>query len=286
MPWTNYHSHSNYCDGHNNPREYLMKAIDLNMVSYGFSSHAPLPFDCEWSMNPHKSEKYTNEIRELTREFSGKLQIYLGLEVDYIPGVIGPQHDTIKKLGLDYTIGSIHFIDSFPNGKPWNIDNTGDLFYDGLIQLFNNRIKDAVTRYYKLTRRMIRESNPNVIGHLDKIKMHNQRFNFFDENEEWYQEQVIRTLEIIKAYDTIVEINTRGYYKSNDALSPSPWIIEIMNDMDIKIMLSSDAHRPDEITKGFEFATGIISKCGYQKIYSLINDKWKAFEFDNNGIKV
>ena len=44
---TNYHSHSLYCDGRAGMEDFVRFAISEGFTSYGFSSHAPLPFYAE-----------------------------------------------------------------------------------------------------------------------------------------------------------------------------------------------------------------------------------------------
>ena len=41
---TNYHSHSLYCDGRASMEDFVRFALSEGFTSYGFSSHAPLPF--------------------------------------------------------------------------------------------------------------------------------------------------------------------------------------------------------------------------------------------------
>ena len=43
---TNYHSHSLYCDGRAGMEDFVRFALSEGFTSYGFSSHAPLPFSC------------------------------------------------------------------------------------------------------------------------------------------------------------------------------------------------------------------------------------------------
>lgn len=48
---TNYHSHSLYCDGRANMEDFIRFALSEGFTSYGFSSHAPLPFSTAWTMS-------------------------------------------------------------------------------------------------------------------------------------------------------------------------------------------------------------------------------------------
>jgi histidinol-phosphatase (PHP family) len=51
------------------------------------------------------------------------------MEVDYIPGSIGPKSKAILDAKLDYTVGSVHFVDSFPDGRGWEIDGSHQVFW-------------------------------------------------------------------------------------------------------------------------------------------------------------
>ena len=42
---TNYHSHSEFCDGKGKLEDYVKSAISKGFDVFGFSGHAPLPFE-------------------------------------------------------------------------------------------------------------------------------------------------------------------------------------------------------------------------------------------------
>ena len=177
MFWTNFHSHTHFCDGTEAPEVYLRKADNFNLAAYGFSSHAPTPYPgCKWAMKKEKLPKYLADINNL--KGSTAVQVYTSLEIDYVPGIMGPNSDWVKASGLDYTLGSVHFVDFFENGDPWEIDGTHTAFKKGLEDIFKGDVRKAITRYYQLIRQMVREDCPDLIGHLDKIKMQNSRANF------------------------------------------------------------------------------------------------------------
>src|SRR5688572_6616337 len=100
--WANYHTHSNYCDGKGELAEYVTAAREKNIISLGFSSHAPVPFDCKWCMPKARLDGYLEEIEGLKKS-NRDIEIYKGLEIDFIPGVVSP--NDFDQL-LDFTIGS------------------------------------------------------------------------------------------------------------------------------------------------------------------------------------
>jgi len=279
--WSNFHMHSNYCDGKGELIEYVRAAKTLGMESIGFSSHAPLPFACTWCMKAENFRNYQQSIETIKASVPG-IEIYKGLEVDFIPGVIAPDQFEGQ---LDYTIGSIHFVDSFPNGTHWEIDGLHTLFLDGLENIFHGDIQAAVSRYFDLTREMIREACPTILGHMDKIKIQNVGGKFFSEDDDWYRDEIEKTLTIISGNNVIVEVNTRGVYQNKSKTTyPSPWILDLIHKRNIPITLNSDAHHPSDIINQFPETVSMLSDIGFKYLTVLHEQTWKPFSFNSHGI--
>ncbi len=273
---SNYHCHSSYCDGKKRPGKYAQIAFDGGMKTIGFSSHAPLPFKAEWAMKKKDLETYFRDIEDLKSNYAGKMEIYAGLEVDYIPRISSPQSRFIRSLPLDYTIGSVHFVDKFRDGAHFEIDGSTTVFQRGLGEIFHGDIRLLIKRYYSLIRKMLERAPPDILGHIDKIKIHNRDKRFFDEKAAWYQEEVLHTLEVLSATPTILEVNTRGFYKNKTSdLYPSQWILQQAAEMGIPVTIDSDAHHPNELSLGFEQALEAIKKAGFDTFWVLSNFYWK-----------
>jgi len=160
--WLNFHTHSNFCDGKSTLEETVAKAKSLKMKGLGFSSHAPLPFACSWSMKPERLNEYLNKIITL-KNSQTDLQVYSGLEVDYVPKIAGPEKFSSE---LDYTIGSVHFVESFNDGKGWEIDGPHSFFLEGLEKIFSNNIKDVI--FSKLVSSSISISTSELLSSSEK----------------------------------------------------------------------------------------------------------------------
>jgi len=286
MTWNNYHSHTNFCDGTDLPEVYVKQALALGMGVYGFSSHAPIPFyECKWAMNIEALEEYTLEIARLKQKYEGRIEVLLGLEVDYVPDRMGPTAHFLQTAGLDYSIGSIHFVDGLGNGKGLEIDGPLDVFKKGLYEIFGGDVRKAVSRYFELTRMMLDEDCPDIVGHLDKIKMQNSREHFFSETEQWYRDELRATLEAIADSGAIIEVNTRGLYKKRSAeLYPGVWALEQALELDIPIMLNSDAHHPSEIVAEFPAAAKVLNGIGYDSAMVLANGEWQEAGLSPEGL--
>lgn len=286
MPWTNYHSHCHYCDGKYAPLTYVESAIEKGLLAYGFSSHAPVPFDCTWTMRQENASNYVEEIRQLQKTFQPDIQLYCGLEVDYIPRITGPKSLPILELGLDYTIGSVHFVDTFPDGKGWEIDGSHAVFLDGLQQIFQGNIEQAIKRYFQLTRQMIEQECPDIVGHVDKIKIQDEAGALFSQQAGWYQQELEQTLRLIADVGVMVEVNTRGIYKKKtNETYPSQWALTRMHALGIPVTINSDAHHPDEIISHFESTAELLLSVGYKKIQVLLDGSWQPLDFDTKGLK-
>ncbi|MBC8183914.1 histidinol-phosphatase HisJ [candidate division KSB1 bacterium] len=285
MNWTNFHTHSFHCHGEDGLEEYVRKAIDKKMFAIGFSGHAPVPFVSEWNMKQARLDEYLKEISALQNKYRNDIKIYSGLEVDFIPYVIGPNN--FHKQHLDIIIGSVHYVGQFENGENCVIDYTKEEFEKGLETIFNNDIKKLVGTYYGNVVSMIKNDPPDVIGHLDKIKKFNHHNRYFSEKDNWYQNIVTEVLKVISKTSCIVEINTRGYYEGTTGeFYPSRWILEKCLKYNIPITISSDAHKADDIDNSFEKAASLLLKIGYKHVHIFNEGKWCDVGLRENGFGI
>jgi histidinol-phosphatase (PHP family) len=275
MNWFNFHTHSCYCDGSAEPYLYVENAIEFGFSSLGFSGHSPLPFVNEWSIKAEKLNEYSSEIRELKSKHKDKIAVYLGLEMDYIPGISENFQQMRNQQQLEYIIGSVHLVRNPDKNELWFIDGPEKGYMDGIENIFENDPKKAVEAYYQQIAEMVRYEKPDIIGHFDKVKMHNKD-RFFLETDTWYQTIIKETLKQVAASGCILEVNTRGIYsKKTNTLFPDIPVLELCYSLKIPLTLSSDAHKPDELMNHFSEAIDIIKSIEYKKLYVITNGGWK-----------
>lgn len=274
----NYHTHSCYCDGKETPKQYVEMAIAKGFTHIGFSGHAPVPFENTFAISADKYSEYCSQIQQLKNRYSHKIKISLGLEIDYIPGIIDNFKPLIDEGNLDYCIGSVHLVNKNKGSDLWFIDGSRQELYDqGLQRVFGGDIKQAVTAFFAQTNEMITTQKPTIVGHLNKVVMHNKE-RYFNTSDRWYMALVEETLELAKENNCICEINTRGIYKGryNDYY-PSKEIIKIMNEKNIPAVVSTDAHHPDDLDK-FEGIYEYLKQINYKNILYLDSDGiWKDY---------
>jgi len=269
-----YHTHNNYCDGKNTIEEMVQNAVYQDISHIGVSSHAPLKIFNKWSISYQQLENYSNEIDKIKHNYSNKIKVFKSLEIDYIPNLTYTFNHFNELMKLDYTIGSIHLVLNKSNNKLWFIDGNKEECQNNFKSIFSSNIKNAITSYYSQIREMVRTQKPNIIGHLDKVVM-NTAGDFFNEAEDWYQEEIKKTLAVIKENNAIIEINTRGLYKNKWHTSfPSPNILKMSNKLNIPIVISSDAHSITELYGAYNLAKEIALKAGYKHQMMFDNNKW------------
>jgi len=272
---TNYHTHTRFSDGKGEPEAFVQQAVKLGFDALGFSEHSPLPFDNTFALKAPELDEYVSTILSLGKAYTSEIKVFLSMEFDFIPGHSEDFSELKTKCGLDYTIGSVHLVVS-PGGGLWFIDGpVPEIYDDGLAYLFGGDIRKAVTAYYRQTNQMIESQNPDIIGHMDKIKMHN-RERFFKEDESWYRSLIGETLDIIAQKGTIVEVNTRGIYKKrSETTYPGIEILKQMKSRGIPVTVSSDAHQAQELNGAFEIAQNLLREAGINETVFFTGKNWE-----------
>jgi histidinol-phosphatase (PHP family) len=274
MDYFSYHTHTQYCDGKSTAEELVLRAIELGLTAIGFSSHAPMPKKESWSMSLDVLEDYIAEVQELKQKYKSQIQVYVSLEIDHIPGVTRSFYEFKRESNLDYTIGSVHLVKAKSDSEFWFLDGPDTNYIHGIEVLFDGDVKMAVTAYYNQVIDLIKTQKPDVIAHVDKVKMNNKG-RYFSEDEKWYVALLDKTIEVIKNSGTIVEVNTRGIYKKkSDSFFPDAYFLKECKKKAIPITISSDAHHVDELVLGFDLARELLKTIGFESVRVFADEGW------------
>ncbi|MDY0077924.1 MAG: histidinol-phosphatase [Bacteroidales bacterium] len=275
----NLHTHSLFSDGKSTLEEMVKAAIDQGMHTLGISDHAEVPFENHFAIKAGETAEYLAEVKRLQQVYAQQIQLYLSLEIDFIPGLMEDFQSRNTSYGLDYTIGAVHLVGKEVPENLWFIDGPKQEIYDnGLKQFFSGDIRAAVKAFYTQTNQMLQQESFDIIGHFDKIKMHNSD-RYFLESEKWYKDLVLETLQLIKEKGVIAEVNTRGIYKKRSkSLFPSNWILAEMKQLEIPVIISSDAHHTSELQLHFDTAITALKNAGYHETMQFLQGQWTAKE--------
>ena len=279
---TNYHSHSLYCDGRAGMEDFVRFAISEGFTSYGFSSHAPLPFSSAWAMEWDRMDDYLAEFHRMKKKYARKIELYLGLEIDYLNEESNPSVDCFRKLPLDYRIGSIHFLPISEHLSEENmvcIDGSFADYKESVERYFEGDIRKLVTRYYDSTLKMIEAGGIDIVGHMDKIYMNGHKCEGFSFDAAWYQEPFRATLDLIAEKGLMVEINTKNLEKKQQ-LFPRKEYLGLLKEMNIPVMVNSDCHYPDLVNDGREKAFKLLKEIGFKSTRELVKGEWQDVAID------
>lgn len=273
MLLTNYHSHCNFCDGAEDAEKYVTEAISRGFTSYGFSSHIPLrDFDTSWNMKRERLEEYILLIASLKEKYADRIDLFCAFETDFRLSVNMRAELMTKYPQVDYTVGSIHYVGHFADGRPWEIDGTREVFEKGLNEIYGGDIRAVLREYFNLTCEMLTEEKPDILGHADKIKMH----GFFEADDAYFRSRMQEVLELLRQTGTIMEINTRGVYKGyTDDFYPSVSFIKEASRMGLRLQVNSDAHTLGELSAGYDRAYAMLHEIGHKSVWIRRGNRWE-----------
>ena len=266
---SNFHTHTTFCDGRNSIEENVEEAIELGFGTLGFSGHAMLPFTDDWHIKNEKFGEYCGKIREVGLKNSGKLNIRLGFEADFIPGITEPTFQAYGKFAPDFIIGSVHFV--YDAKGFFEADGSARAILEGIEKFHAGSAKNAVIRYFEQEREMLERGGFSIIGHADLIRKSNIKSNglkkgldFFDEGETWYREQIRLTADAIKKAGVVAEINTGAMARGNMKTPyPSPEFLSLLRERNVPITIDSDAHDAKDLDFAFREAEMLAREAGY-----------------------
>lgn len=292
---TNYHTHTNYCDGKATAEKMIESAIDKKFDIFGFSSHSAFPYKSSWHINPLKHKEYTDEILKLKTKYKNQIELYLGFEADYLPLVTTPDKQRFLDFLPDYIIGSVHYVINLDNPDKkgyfqeesdipvncFSIDGSTEEVKQGINTMFDGDGKKACQTYFSLVRDMVNSFDFDIIGHVDILRKRNGILNFFNEEEQWYKNELIETAKTIAKSGKILEINYGGIARGTlmDTYPSIPFL-KILHSLDVPITINSDAHNFDHIDTGYEFAKKNAITAGYSRMEYFSNGNWHSQKID------
>ncbi len=277
MILTNYHSHFNLDDGRGELNEYADSALERGLSIIGISPHAPLYFANEWTLTDSGLQEYLEMMPAFKSAYRGRLEIYTGLEIDFIPGKMGPSDSRWNSLGLEYRIGSVHSMEDPVSGAELSVDGPLEEMIQLLHNRFGNNIKRLVKEYFERQSDMLCKGGFDILGHCDLIKKRNTDDRFFNQDEDWYRKEAFNMLRTAAEKDVVVEVNTGGMSRgATTEAYPSPWILQKCYELNLPVTLSADAHSPDHIDFKFAESIELLKNTGYGEIYFFSGGKWQS----------
>ena len=215
---------------------------------------------------------YLEEFRRLKQLYSSEIDLYIGLEIDFLDDSFNPSIDYFQSLPLDYRIGSVHYIVA-PDGTPVDTDGSPERFRNYVDTYFDGDVKEVVHRFYRSSFRMIELGGFDFLGHLDKIGLNASLYCPGLDRESWYKKWVTDYLEEVASRNLLVEVNTKAW-ETRGRFYPNYDYFELMNDLGIRVVVNSDAHYPEKINAGRIEALRALAQAGYTNVWQFCKGNW------------
>lgn len=229
------------------PEEYAAMAEARGLKGIIFTCHAPLPggFAPEVRMAPEQFDDYVAMVARAREAFAGRVDVRLGLESDYYPGVEPWLEKLHARAPLHHVLGSVHY----------QMRDYRALFYRGDVPAYQEL-------YYDHLARSAETGLFDTLAHPDLIKN--------EAPDQWSFERVrphvVRALDRIAATGVAMELNTSGLLKALPEMNPSPSQLGLMRERGIPVVLGADAHMPRRVADGYAMALRMLQAAGYAEV--------------------
>ncbi|MCM3747866.1 histidinol-phosphatase [Paenibacillus pasadenensis] len=253
--FVDYHTHHDRCGHAQGSMEDMIKAaIELGMSQIGLSDHSP--FFCDENDHPSpgmtmaKSDfpNYVQEMIGLREKYKDRIDVRLGVESDYLPGLMEQYAAIYAQYPLDYIIGSVHYFRGYHvfASERWRQE---DVDIDG-----------TYVDYIRLIQEAARCGKFDILGHIDAVKGLNVPCSI-SLDALWDE-----TAQVIADAGVAVEINTSGLRKKCGSWFPSADIVERLHRLGVPFAFGSDAHGPDQLLHDWSGVTGFLKEIGVKEI--------------------
>ncbi len=254
------HIHSPYCPhGTKDPFEkYIEQAIQLGYTQITFTEHAPLPKGfvdttptMDSGMTRESLDLYLSDLKELQNRYSHKINILIGLEVDFIEGYEKETTDFLNTYGmvLDDSILSVHFLH---NKNSWDCLDYSHEYFNRMLETYGS-VDLIYDKYYDTVKKSILAElgnyKPKRIGHMTLVR----KFQKLHKPTHSYEQETNDILKLIKEHDLQLDYNGAGLLKPYcQETYPSEDIIKKAKALNIPIIYGSDAHQAKDLNQGRE----------------------------------
>lgn len=259
---TNYHTHTQFCDGRSTAEEMVVSAINKGFTALGFSGHGYTDFHCAYCMRDTRG--YRKEIMRLREKYKNDIEIYLGVEED--------AHYIQYRADFDYVLGSSHYVTR--GGVYAPVDSSPDTMREAL-DLFGGDTRALAESYYSHFVGYIKKRKPDIIGHFDLLTKFEEKepFGFLDDPE--YHKMAEKYLREALRADVIFEMNTGAISRSWRTLPyPHENLLRIIKAEGGRITVTSDCHHADNLDCFFAESRDILRDIGFEYTYVLHRGEW------------
>ncbi len=225
----NYHTHTYRCHhAYGSEWEYVEKAIEAGIKTFGFADHTPYPFPEGYRsrvrMTPDQLPHYIEMAEKMRALYGDRIEILCGLETEYYPDLFPQYLEMLRETpGVQYMILSQHFYDNE---------------YDSGIHMRNPVTEEEpLAKYVDQLIAGMETGRFLYVGHPD--------LRYFVGDPELYRSHMRRLCRATNAYKMPLEINMLGYRGGQHYPNPLFW--EVAGEENCTAIIGIDAHCPADV---------------------------------------
>ena len=249
------HCHTPLCrHAFGEPEDYAAMAEQRGLKGLIFTCHAPLPdgLSANVRMAPEEWSTYVAMVARARAKFAGRVDVRLGIESDFYPGVEAWLEELHACAPLNHVLGSVHMQMSFYKQRFYR----GDMFaYQQLY--FEHLAQAAETGLY------------DTLAHPDLVKNESPK----DWDFARIRPYVERALDRIAATGVAMELNTSGAHKALPEMNPGRDQLALMLERGIPVVIGADAHTPQRVGEGYAQALRTLQEVGYSEVSTFLDRK-------------
>lgn len=248
------HMHTPLCKHARGPLSaYAEQAEKVGLRGITFTCHSPMPdgWDAGVRMTLAQLPEYVEMVERTGDEFAGRVEVRLGMESDYFPGMEAWIDEIHGRADFSYILGSVHALTKEYKAK--YLDGSTRLEYEK--SYFENLANAAETGLY------------DCLSHPDIVKIANpKQYDVAD-----HLDTIRRALDRIAATGIAMELNTSGLNKSYPEMNPGDVMLREMALRAIPVVISSDSHDPHRVGADFDKALDNLQNAGYERVSYFID---------------
>ena len=257
MRYSDFHTHTTFSDGIHSVEEMVQGAIAKNMSAIGISDHSFTDFDQRYCIKEDRIPEYLAEIRRVREKYAEKIEVYAGLEYDGYTELKNREQ-------YDYLIGDCHYVKTFDGYH--SVDHAKKEQWEAIETYFGGDAIAYSRAYFETCVQCTAAHKPDILGHFDL----SAKFGFVNEEDPTYHKMAIEAMLACLEVTPVVEMNTgaisRGVRKNP---YPAAFLLPEVLHHGGKIILSSDAHRLENLSFWFDEAVELLKAHGFNSIVQL-----------------
>lgn len=225
----NYHTHTWRCNhAEGEEEDYVKAALDKGFSILGFSDHTPYCFPDGYRsrirMTLEQLPEYRDIVLALRKKYAGKIEIPLGVELEYYPDCLPNLLPILRDHGIEYLLLGQHFLGN-EAGQPYSGHATEDAaILDGYCRQAMDAMQTGLFTYF---------AHPDLINFVGDDKI--------------YGAYMSRLCREAKSCGIPLEINMLGIWSGRHYPRQQFW--EIAAEEGCSVVIGCDAHAPEHLNK-------------------------------------